>query len=147
MRFLSNCSRIITRACVYYTFSSLILYSAGMLASGIEREWIPTLKMMFMLLVFSLLFSAVNEITQNSQLAGVLKILIHYAATTLIFFVVFILWGGYNSSAASVMVILMAYTLIYIAVSLIVYFFRYVRSLKKSNTSRYESLFSAQRKD
>ena len=118
-----------------------------MLASGIEREWIPTLKMMFMLLVFSLLFSAVNEITQNSQLAGVLKVLLHYAATTLIFFVVFILWGGYNSSAASVMVILMAYTLIYIAVSLVLYFSRYVRSLKKSNSSQYDSLFSAQRKD
>ena len=103
-----------------------------MLASGIEREWIPTLKMMCILFVFSLLFSAVNEIVRSTNLAGVLKILLHYAATTLIFYVVFILWGGYNASASSVMVILMAYTLIYIAASLLIYFFRYIFSLKKS---------------
>ena len=118
-----------------------------MLASGIEREWIPTLKMMCILFVFSLLFSAVNEIVRSTNLAGVLKILLHYAATTLIFYVVFILWGGYNASASSVMVILMAYTLIYIAASLLIYFFRYIFSLKKSNASHYDSLFSAQRKE
>lgn len=147
MKMLQRIPRIFTHACVYYTVASLILYTAGMLASGIEREWIPTLKMMYILFVFSFLFSAVNELMRSTNLAGVLKILLHYACTTLIFYVVFILWGGYNASASSVMVILMAYTLIYIAASLLIWFFHSVFSLKKSNASRYDSQFSSQRKE
>ena len=118
-----------------------------MMASGIEREWIPTLKMMCMLFLFSLLFSAANEIMRSKKMAGILKILLHYAATTLIFYVVFILWGGYDASASAVLVILLAYTLVYIAGSLLVYFLHYIHSLKKSNASRYESQFAADRKD
>lgn len=146
MKFLHRIGKILTHGCVYYTVASLALYTGGMLASGIEREWIPTLKMMYIVLVFSVLFAAVNEVVWNTRLAGILKILIHYAATTVIFYVMFILWGGYNTTPSSVLVILLAYTLIYVAASLLVYFFHYVSSLKKSSTAAYTSQFAKEPK-
>ena len=133
---------VLSHACIYFTTASLALYTGGMLASGIERQWIPTLSMMYAVFAFSVLFSAVNQIVWNTRLAGVLKILIHYAATTAIFYVMFILWGSYTASPSSVLIILMAYTLIYAAAFLFIFLLRYIFSSKKNNASAYSSQFS-----
>jgi len=137
--------RILSRACVYFTVTALLLYTVGMLFSGIEREWIPTLEMMYMILAFSVLFSAVNQIVLPSSLPGFLKVLIHYAATTAVFYVIFILWGGFNASASAVFLILLAYTLIYAVISLVYYLIRYACGLKQNNKSSYKSQFSDNR--
>ncbi len=142
MKVLPIIKRILTHACVYFTAASLMLYTGGMIASGIERQWIPTLSMMYAVFAFSVLFSLVNQIVWNTRLAGVLKVLIHYAATTAIFYVMFILWGGYTASPSSVLVILMAYTMIYAAASLFIFLLRYIFSSKKNNTAAYSSQFS-----
>jgi len=134
--------RILSHACVYFTVGSLGLYTLGMLFSGIEREWIPTLKMMYMVLVFSVLFASVNEIVRHPTLPGVLKTLIHYAATTVIFAVVFIVWGGFSGTPSSVLVILLAYTLVYAIFALIFYLIHNVFAIRKSNSSAYTSLFA-----
>lgn len=141
MKKLSVLWRILSHACAYYTVASLTLYTAGMLVSGIEHEWIPTMKMMYLLLAFSILFSAVNDLVQHTKLPTVLKVLIHYAATTLIFYVMFILWGGYSATPSSVLVILLAYTLLYAAVALILFTVRTVLGVKKSNTTAYKRQF------
>ncbi len=142
LKVLPIIKRILTHGCVYFTVLSLVLYTGGMLASGIERQWIPTLSMMYAVFAFSVLFSAVNQIVWNTRLAGVLKILIHYAATTAIFYVMFILWGSYTASPSSVLIILMAYTLIYAAAFLFIFLLRYIFSSKKNNASAYSSQFS-----
>ena len=142
LKVLPVIKRILTNACVYFTAFSLVLYTGGMIASGIERQWIPTLSMIYAVFAFSILFSAVNQIVWNTRLAGVLKILIHYVATTAIFYVMFILWGGYTASPSSVLIILMAYTLVYAAASLFIFLLRYIFSSKKNNSSAYSTQFS-----
>ena len=141
LKILPFLQRVLSRACIYYTVATLVLYSGGQLFSGIERHWIPTLSMMFSVLAFSILFAFVNQIVWNTCLPGVLKLLIHYAATTLIFYVMFILWGNYTASPSAVLIILLAYTLIYAAVSLFVFLIRYIFSAKKNNASSYKNQF------
>lgn len=145
LKLLSRIRKILNNACLYYTVLSLALYTGGMLASGIEREWIPTLKMMCLTLLFSAVFSAANEIVFSTSLPGILKILLHYAATVAGFYVMFILWGGYGDTASSVFMILLAFTLVYAAAALLVFFFRYAFSIKKSNGSAYASQFADSR--
>ena len=133
--------RVLTRACIYFTVVTLALYSAGMLLSNLERQWIPTLSMMFTVFFFSVLFSLVNQIVWNTRLPGILKLLIHYTVTTLIFYVMFILWGNYTATPSSVLIILMAYTLVYAAASLFIFLLRYIFSFRKNNRSAYKSQF------
>ena len=141
LKIISLIKRVLTRACIYFTAATLILYSAGMLLSNIERQWIPTLPMIFTVFFFSVLFALVNQIVWDTRLPGVLKLLIHYAATTLIFYVMFILWGNYTATPSSVLIILMAYTLVYAAASLFVFLLRYIFSFRKNNKSAYKSQF------
>ena len=133
--------RVLSRACIYYTAATLILYSAGMLLSNMERQWIPTLSMMFTVFFFSVLFSLVNQLVWNTRLPGILKLLIHYTATTLIFYVMFILWGNYSAAPSAVLIILMAYTLVYAAFSLFIFLIRYIFSFRKNSKTTYKSQF------
>ncbi len=134
--------KILSDGCVFYTIITLLLYTGGMLASDREREWIPTLGMMFTVLLFSVLFASVNYTVSNTKLSSVLKYLLHYAATTVIFYVLFILWGGFSKSASTVLVILIAYTLAYGIISLCLFVIRYLRGGAKNKKSAYESQFS-----
>ena len=141
LKAISIIRKIFAHACVYFTAASLALYTGGMLLSGLEHTWIPTMQMMYTVFFFSLLFSAVNEAVRSTRMSGVLKVLLHYAATTVIFYVMFILWGGFSSSPSSVLVILLAYTFIHAAFSLFAFLMRYIFSVRKSNSSSYQTQF------
>ena len=134
-------SEIISRGCIYYTVTSLLLYTGGMLFSTFEREWIPTLGMLIMLLAFTLLFAAINRLLLPSRLPAVLKLLIHYATTTLIFYVIFILWGGFSDKGSSVLVILLTYTVVYLICTLIRLAVHHVRTETRTNGEKYDTQF------
>jgi len=138
---------VLSHACIYFTTASLALYTGGMLASGIEREWIPTLEMMYMVFCFSLLFSLANQTVLPSSLPGVLKLILHYAVTTLIFYVIFIVWGGFSKSPSTVLVILFAYTLVYAIGALVVFLVKYTTGNTKKNKISYEKQFGAKSAD
>ena len=132
---------ILSRACILYTALSLVLYAAGLMFSTFEKEWIPTFGMLLMLLAFTLLFSAVNRFVLGSNLPGILKLLIHYPVTTALFYVIFIVWGGFSGNGSGVLVILIAYTLLYIIAALIRFAVLHVRDAARSSSSSYDSQF------
>lgn len=134
--------KIITHGCVYYTIASLLLYVGGLLFSTIEREWIPTLDMLLLLLVFTISFSAVNQMVLHTKLPAALKLLIHYAVTLLIFYVSFIWWGGFSDSGSSVLVILLAFTLLYGIGALVFFIVRHVRDGAKNSRTAYDAQFT-----
>lgn len=144
MKTLTRLGRIFSRACVYFTVATLALYTGGMLVSGIEHEWIPTLKMMYIVFVFSLLFSAVNQLVLPAKWSGVLKLLVHYPLSLLIFYVLFIVWGGYTASASSVLILLVFFTLLYAAGALIRMLILHTRSAVKSSATSYDQQFTEQ---
>ena len=142
MKTLSLLKRILSRACIYFTVASLALYTGGILVSGIEREWIPTLKMMYIVLVFSVLFSAVNQTVLPSRWPGILKLLIHYPLSVLIFYVLFIVWGGYTASPSSVLILLAFFTLLYASGALVRLLVLRARAAAENRTSSYSQQFA-----
>ena len=134
--------QILSDGCVFYTVLTLLLYTGGMLASDREREWIPTLGMMFTVLLFSVLFAAVNYTVSHAKLPSVLKLLLHYAVTTVIFYVLFILWGGFAKNASTVLVVLVTYTLLYIIIALLLFVIRYLRGGVKNRSTAYKNQFT-----
>lgn len=140
--FTSALKRIILNGCAIYTVLTLLLYTGGMLFSTIEREWIPTISMMYMVLAFSILFSAANYTVTRTKLPALLKLLIHFAVTTLIFYVTFLLWGGFAESGSLVLTVLLCYTLVYAIFSIVLFAAKSMRSTAKNNETAYTSQFS-----
>ncbi len=134
-------SKIIAHGCVYYTVTSLLLYVGGLLFSTIEREWIPTLDMLLLLLLFTVSFSAANQMVLHAKLPMGVKLLIHYVATLLIFYVVFILWGGFSKNGSSVLVLLLAFTLVYGIGTLIFTIVRHIRAGTANRNKEYDAQF------
>lgn len=132
---------IIARGCIYYTITSLLLYTGGLLFSTVEREWIPTLDVLLLLLLFTVSFSAANHMVVHAKLSMAVKMLIHYAVTLLIFYTVFILWGGFSQRASATFVLLLAFTVIYGIGALIFCIVCHVRSAKKNSRSHYDDQF------
>jgi len=141
MKTLRLIGRIASRACIVYTILTLLLYTGGSLASGIEREWIPTLRMMYMVLVFSLGFSAACELVLRASLPAALRLVIHYAVTAGIFYVTFVVWGGYSASPASAFAILLAFTAVYAICAIVFVCIRRLTAAKKRNAQSYDAQF------
>ena len=142
MRILRLCGKILSRACIWFTVLTLALYTGGMIVSGIEREYIPTLKMVWMVLVFGIVFETANQLVLKSKLAAPLKLVIHFAVTAIVFFIVFILWGGYTARPSSVLVILIVFTLLYAAGALIFWGIRSLIGSAYSRRKAYEDQFA-----
>lgn len=140
--FTSALKKIILNGCAIYTVLTLLLYTGGMLVSGIEREWIPTIGMMYMVLVFSLLFSAANFTVTRTKLSPILKLIIHFSVTTAIFYVTFLLWGGFTDSRSLVLTILLCYTLVYVIFALIFFTARSIKASAKNSKTEYDSQFT-----
>lgn len=138
---MRSLKKILSDGCIFYTVITLVLYTGGMLFSTVEREWIPTLGMMFTVLLFSVLFSAANYVVIHTKLTAVLKLLLHFAVTTVIFYVLFILWGGFAARGSAVLVILLTYTLVYAIAALVFFAVRRVRASVKNTDAKYENLF------
>ncbi len=141
MKLLRRFGNVVRSACVWYTALTLVLYVGGKLASGIEREWILTLPMMFAVLAFSILFSAVNDIVLHTALHPAWKLLLHYAATAMIFYVLFIVWGGYAGNPSSVFMILLAFTVFYAIAASLYALVRHLLSLRKNSEQQYDRQF------
>lgn len=141
MKALHTLYRIISHACIIFTCLALALYTAGMIVSGSQREWIPTLSMMYSTLAFSLLFSAVNDFAAHSRVPLVLKVLIHYAATMLIFYVLFIRWGNYSGNSSGTFLILGIFSILYAIGLLIFLMIRSVRKVQRNQSADYNQQF------
>lgn len=134
-------SKIITQGCVYYTAASLLLYVGGLLFSTIEREWIPTLDMLLLLLLFTVSVSAANQLVLHSKLPMAVKLLLHYAVTLTVFYIVFILWGGFSDSGSAVLVLLLAFTLVYGIGALVFGIVCHVRAGSENRRNEYTEKF------
>lgn len=146
MKALRTIYRIVSNGCIFFTFFALALYTGGVIVSGSEREWIPTLSMLYSTLVFSLAFSAVNEFAMQSRIPTVLRVLAHYVVTLLMFYVLFIRFGNYSGNASGVFLILSIFTILYAACALAVLIVRSVRTAHRQQTTAYDKQFQIDRK-
>ena len=141
MNLLARLGKILSRACAYYTAATLLLYTVGNIGVEAGTQRFLSLKMMYLLFVFCVLFESVNHTVLHTRLPYILKLLIHYGACTLIFTVVIIVWGGTASTAGSIFVILVAYTLVYAACAIVFALINHFRGARKNSTEPYENQF------
>ena len=142
MNLLTRLEKILSRACVYYTAATLLFYTLGNIGVEAGTQRFLSLKMMYLLFLFSVLFETVNHAVLHTRFPYAVKLLLHYGACTLIFSVVFIVWGGTTSTTGGVFVVLVAYTLIYAACAIVLPILRHIRDTHKNNASPYESQFT-----
>ena len=138
MKQLMWLKKTICSACVFYTFFITSLYLLGVY---VESNWIPTLYMVFSLLLFSFVLAAANTFLFSDKLVFALRLLIHYAVTTFVFYIVFVLWGGFQSNGGSVLTALLVYTFAYLICALFVFMYRYVTGESRTNRAEYKSIF------
>ena len=141
MKSMHTVVKILSRACIFFTVAILLLYTVGTLISDIEHKWIPSLKTVYIVFVFSVLFSCANQLLFQAKIPSVLRLLIHYGITTLIFYILFVVWGGYDAKASSVLVILLAYTFLYAICALVFGIIRYVSGASKRDRAEYAQQF------
>ena len=134
-------SKILTHGCVYYTIVSLLLYVGGLLFSTIEREWIPTLDMLLLLLLFTVSVSAANQMVLHAKMHTAVKLLLHYAITQIVFYIVFIWWGGFSDSSSMVLVLLLAFTMLYGIGAIIFGIVRHIRAESENRLEKYDEQF------
>lgn len=130
--------KTIGSACVYYTFFITALYLLGVYVSS---SWVPTLHMVFSLLLFSFVLAAANSFLFSDKFVFSLRLLIHYVTTTFVFYIIFVLWGGFQANGGSVLTALLVYTFVYLLCALIVFVYRYITAEVRSDKAEYKGVF------
>lgn len=139
VKILSWLKKVLTQACVFYTFLITAVYLLGV---SIDSHWIPTINMVLALLVFSAVLAAANSFLFSDRLVFPLRLILHYAVTTLIFYIVFVVWGGYKANGGSVLTVLAVYTFAYILCAVIVVLYRWLTAESRAAKSEYKEVFS-----
>lgn len=138
MKQLMWLKKTVANACVFYTFFITALYLLGVY---VDAHWVPTLHMVFSLLLFSLVLSATNTFLFSNRLVFALRLLIHFAITTFVFYIVFVVWGGFQANGGSVLTALLVYTFAYLICALVVFIYRYVTAELRTSAKSYKNVF------
>jgi len=128
-------------ACVFYTFFITALYLLGVY---VAPNWVPTLHMVFSLLLFSFVLAAANSFLFSDRLVFSLRLLIHYVTTTVVFYIVFVLWGGFQANGGSVLAALLVYSFVYLICALLLFMYRYVTAESRTAKQEYKQAFDGQ---
>ena len=140
MKQLMWLKKTVTNACVFYTFFITALYLLGVY---VDSHWVPTLHMVFALLLFSFALAAANTFLFSDRLVFPLRLLIHYVITTAVFYIVFVRWGGYQANGGSVLTALLIYSFVYLLASLFVFMYRYVTAESRTSATEYKTMFDS----
>jgi len=132
--------KTISNGCVFYTFFITALYMLGVY---VDSHWVPTLQMVFSLLIFSFVLSAASLFLFSDKLIFSLRLLLHFVVTTTVFYIVFILWGGFQANGGSVLAALFVYLFVYLLAALLVFLFRYLTAEFRISEKKYENAFDS----
>ncbi len=135
---LSIIKKILLSACVIYSF---LITAVFLLGVYINSAWLPTVNMVFSLILFSLVMSCANVFLFSDRLVFPLRLLIHYAVTSVCFYIVFVFWGGYKANGGSLLTVFLVYTFAYVIFSVIIGCFRYLTADLRASSQKYTKQF------
>lgn len=142
MNAVKTIKKVILNACVIYTIMLTAVYTLG---AFVNSSWIPTVRMVYSCLAFSIILSALNSFLFSDMLVFALRLLIHFISSSVIFYVLYIVWGGYKSNGGSTLTALLVFVFVYVLCAAIVGIFKYLFPDKKSNDKQineYKPIFS-----
>lgn len=130
--------KTVSNACVFYTVFITAVYLLGVY---VDSNWIPTLHIVFSLLLFSFVISVANSFLFSNKLVFSLRLLIHYLITTIVFYIVFVLWGGFQSNGGSVLTAILVYSFAYLICAVFVFMYRYITAETRNAGKKYDKIF------
>lgn len=130
----------VSNACIFYTF---LITSVYLLGVYVNSDWVPTLHIVFSLLIFSFILSVANSFLFSNKLVFSLRLLLHYLITTFVFYIVFVLWGGFQSNGGSVLTAVLVYSFAYIICALFVFMYRYITAETRVAKKEYDNVFES----
>lgn len=119
--------KILTNGCVYYTVLLTAFYTFGLLAEN-ASQWIPTLRIAYALLIFSMGFSAVSTLVGSLRMGFAPRLAIHFVVSAILFYLSFVLGGDFVSNGGSALAAMLCYIFVYAVGALIVVMLRYLFS-------------------
>ncbi|MBE6632695.1 MAG: DUF3021 family protein [Ruminococcaceae bacterium] len=134
-------SDIIKNGCLIFTIITVITYTLGSVLSSENKAFIPTLKWIFLFLLFSLLLSAANLLLKNKNYSTALRLGLHFIATTALYFVVVVLCGGFIANGSQTLVAMVLYILAYIIFAVIFAISNGTKKKKSNKEEKYDSVF------
>ncbi len=137
--------KIITNSCIYYTFLITAFYTFGLLAED-STGWIPTLRIAYSLLGFSVGFSALNAFTARMKTGFAAKFFLHFPVTAVLYYLIFVLGGGFRENGGTTLAAMIVFAFLYAVGTVIVLIVRRLLSPKGTETqngdgTRYTSMF------
>ena len=141
MKKSSIISDIIKNGCLFFTVITMITYTLGSVLPSNDKAFIPTLKWIFLFLLFSLLLSAANLLLRNKNYSTGLRLVFHFIATTALYFVVVILCGGFIANGSQTLVAMVLYILAYIIFAVIFAISNGTKKKKRNKEEKYDSVF------
>ena len=134
--------KILTNGCVFYTVILTAFYTLGLLAED-GVQWIPTLRIAYSLLIFSLCFSALNEGVKRLPVSFPGKVFSHLAASAILYYLVFVLGGGFHKNGGSTLAAMLILAAVYAIGFLFFAVLRWLFGSKKreKEAKEYKSIF------
>jgi len=138
LKILLLLKKITTRSCVLYT---ILITATYLLGVYISPAWIPTLKMVVSLLLFSIVLSVGSEYLSSNHLIYPLRLCLHFIVTAVLFFMIFVSWTGLSKNGGTVTAIMVMFLLGYIVITAISLLIKYLKEENKKSKKSYGTLF------
>jgi len=142
--------KILTNGCIFFTIIITAFYTFGLVIDK-SGQWIPTLRVAYSLLGFSMLFSALCTAVGKMRMTYLPKLAIHFAACAVLYYLVFVLGGGFAKNGGSTLAAMIVFLFVYVLGAVVVSVGRRLtKDEKKTNRSKkndgdeddYKSIFN-----
>ena len=138
---LKSFKDIIKNGCVIFTVIIIISYTIGMIISTETKAYIPSLKSVYIFLLFSILFSFANNLLHSRKLNNFTKLFLHFVITGALYFSVFVLGGALSQNGFMTIVLMSFYAFFYIIFAIIYLVFIKRKESKNNDLKQYNSLY------
>ncbi|MBQ4067105.1 MAG: DUF3021 family protein [Clostridia bacterium] len=128
--------------CVIFTVITVISYALGLLLSGKDNPFIPTLTWIILFLIFSLVLAFANIILKNPGYSLGIRLGLHFLATASLYFVVVVLCGGFIRNGAQTLIALVLFVILYGLFAILYAILSSGKKKKKNKKEKYDSMFS-----
>lgn len=137
--------KILTKTCVYYTVIITAFYTFGLLMNN-SAQWIPTLRIAYSLLGFSLGFSALNEGIKRAKISFPAKFAVHLLSSAVLYYLIFVIGGGFLKNGGSTLAAMIVFAFVYAIGAVIILVLRWLLGTKKKEAGKadeaeYNSIF------
>ena len=131
----------VKNGCVLFALITVITYTVGYIISTTDKAYIPSLKSIYLYLIFSVIFGIASELLRYNKLKIGVRILLHYVITAILCFLVIVAGGGMAESGFVTLITMFVFTIIYAAAALIIYAIYSAKNKTKNNEEEYKSMF------